>query len=129
MFTVRGCGPRPTPKLEDHPLSAVRDCLFSIFAATLCTWRMSLHLQPEDVPWILIPLCIFLMKLLKDTSRVAFGFSDFSICFCETSSPGQAQALQLGFDSHQGRGFSLLRHIKNTFGAHQDSCPLGIRSS
>jgi hypothetical protein len=27
--------PRPTTKLEDHPLSAVRDCLFSIFAATL----------------------------------------------------------------------------------------------
>jgi hypothetical protein len=27
--------PRPTPKLEDHLLSAVRDCLFSIFAATL----------------------------------------------------------------------------------------------
>jgi len=26
--------PRPTPKLDDHPLSAVRDCLFSIFAAT-----------------------------------------------------------------------------------------------
>jgi hypothetical protein len=27
--------PRPTPKLEDHPLSAVRDCLFNIFTATL----------------------------------------------------------------------------------------------
>jgi hypothetical protein len=27
--------PRPTPKLEDHPLLAVRDCLFDIFAATL----------------------------------------------------------------------------------------------
>jgi hypothetical protein len=27
--------PRPTPKLEDHPLSAVRDCLFSIFTAIL----------------------------------------------------------------------------------------------
>jgi hypothetical protein len=27
--------PRPTTKLEDHPLSAVRDCLFNIFAATL----------------------------------------------------------------------------------------------
>ena len=26
---------RPTPKLEDHPVSAVRDCLFKIFAATL----------------------------------------------------------------------------------------------
>jgi hypothetical protein len=27
--------PRPTSKLQDHPLSAVRDCLFNIFAATL----------------------------------------------------------------------------------------------
>jgi hypothetical protein len=27
--------PRPTPKLEDHPLSAVRYCLFHIFAAAL----------------------------------------------------------------------------------------------
>jgi len=26
--------PRPTLKLEDHPLSAVRDCLFNLFAAT-----------------------------------------------------------------------------------------------
>jgi len=25
----------PTPKLEGHPLSAARDCLFNIFAATL----------------------------------------------------------------------------------------------
>jgi hypothetical protein len=27
--------PRPNPKLEDHPLLAVRYCLFNIFAATL----------------------------------------------------------------------------------------------
>jgi hypothetical protein len=27
--------PRLTPKLEDHTLSAVRDCLFNILAATL----------------------------------------------------------------------------------------------
>jgi hypothetical protein len=27
--------PRPAPKLEDDPLSAVRDCLFNLFAATL----------------------------------------------------------------------------------------------
>jgi hypothetical protein len=33
--------PRPTPKLEDYPLSAVRDCLFSIFAATFCIWKPS----------------------------------------------------------------------------------------
>jgi hypothetical protein len=32
--------PRPTPKLEDHPLSAVCD-LFNIFAATLQNWRES----------------------------------------------------------------------------------------
>jgi len=29
--------PRPTPELEDFPMSAVRDCLFSIFAATFHT--------------------------------------------------------------------------------------------
>jgi len=34
--------PRPTPKLKDHPLSAVRDCLFNIF------WRSLLYPQPED---------------------------------------------------------------------------------
>ena len=39
--------PRPTPKLEDHPLPAVRDCLFSTFAATLKVWKQFLHLQPE----------------------------------------------------------------------------------
>jgi hypothetical protein len=40
--------PRPTPKLEDHPLSAARNCLFNIFTATLRTWRTSLHPQPEN---------------------------------------------------------------------------------
>jgi hypothetical protein len=38
---------RPTPKLEDHPLSAVRDC---IFAANLHIRRPFLHPQPEDAP-------------------------------------------------------------------------------
>jgi hypothetical protein len=42
--------PRPTPKLEDHPLSAVRDCLFNLFAATLHIRRPFLHLQPEEAP-------------------------------------------------------------------------------
>jgi hypothetical protein len=27
--------PRPNPKLEDHPLSAVHGCLFNLFTATL----------------------------------------------------------------------------------------------
>jgi hypothetical protein len=36
--------PRPTPKLEDHALSAVRDYVFNIFAATLhIGGRSSIH--------------------------------------------------------------------------------------
>jgi hypothetical protein len=42
--------PCPTPKLEGHPLSAVRDCLFNVFAATLHIRRPFLHPQPEDAP-------------------------------------------------------------------------------
>jgi hypothetical protein len=37
--------PRPTPKLENHPLSAVCDCLFSIFAATYLEAVSSIHTQ------------------------------------------------------------------------------------
>jgi hypothetical protein len=36
--------PRPTHKREDHPLSAIHDCLFSISGDRL------LHPQPEDAP-------------------------------------------------------------------------------
>jgi hypothetical protein len=43
--------PRPTPKLEDHPLSAVRDCLFNVFAAILHIRRPFLNPQPEYAPW------------------------------------------------------------------------------
>jgi len=32
--------PRPTPKLEDHPLSAVRDCLFNIFRSSIRNLKM-----------------------------------------------------------------------------------------
>jgi hypothetical protein len=44
--------PHPTPKLEDHPLSAVHDSLFNIFAATHIHIYGGhfLHPQPEDVP-------------------------------------------------------------------------------
>jgi hypothetical protein len=43
FYGVGLLAPRPTPKLEDHPLSFVRGCLFNIFA-------VSLHPQLEDVP-------------------------------------------------------------------------------
>jgi len=40
--------PRPPTKLEDHPLSAVRDCLFNTLAATFHFWRPCLHPQLKD---------------------------------------------------------------------------------
>jgi hypothetical protein len=40
----------PTSKLKDHPLSAVHNCLFNIFAATLHIWRPSPPSAPEDAP-------------------------------------------------------------------------------
>ena len=40
----------PTSKLEDRLLSAVRDCLFNTFAATLHIWRLFLHPRREDAP-------------------------------------------------------------------------------
>ena len=42
--------PRPIPKLEGHPFSAVRDCLLSVFTATLHIRRPFLHPQPEEAP-------------------------------------------------------------------------------
>jgi hypothetical protein len=42
--------PRPTLNLEDHLVSAVRECLFNIFAATLHICRPFLQPQPEDAP-------------------------------------------------------------------------------
>jgi hypothetical protein len=39
--------PRPTLKLEDHPLSASRDCLFNVFAATVHIWRPT----PPSATW------------------------------------------------------------------------------
>jgi hypothetical protein len=38
--------PRPTPKLDDHPLLAVHDCLFNI-AVTIHIWRPS----PPSATW------------------------------------------------------------------------------
>jgi hypothetical protein len=52
-FCVKGFSvPSPTPKLENHPLSAVRSGLFNIFSATLRIWRPFLHPQPKDAPYL-----------------------------------------------------------------------------
>jgi len=41
FYGEESLAPRPTPNLEDHPLSVVRDCLFNILTATLRSWRPS----------------------------------------------------------------------------------------
>jgi len=43
-------GLRPTLKLEEHPLTAVRERLFNILAATLHIWRTCPPPQPENEP-------------------------------------------------------------------------------
>jgi hypothetical protein len=40
----------PNPQAGGPPLSAIRDCLFDIFAATIHTIGRFLHPQPEDAP-------------------------------------------------------------------------------
>jgi hypothetical protein len=47
FFMLRSSCSTPTPKLEDHPLLVVRDCLFNIFAVTLRIWRPS----PPSATW------------------------------------------------------------------------------
>ena len=48
FYSEEFLAPCLTPKLEDHPLSAVCVFLFSIFTATLHNWRPFLHPQPDD---------------------------------------------------------------------------------
>jgi hypothetical protein len=40
--------PRLTPKLEKNALSAVRDCLFTIFVVTSISVGRLVHLEPDD---------------------------------------------------------------------------------
>jgi len=42
--------PCPTPKVEDHHLSAIRDCLFKNISSYPPYWRPFLHPQPEEAP-------------------------------------------------------------------------------
>jgi hypothetical protein len=50
VFDEEFLAPRPTHNLEDHSLSAIRDCLLNIFAAALHICMPFLHQQPEDAP-------------------------------------------------------------------------------
>jgi len=51
IFYGEELAPRPTPKLEGHRLSTVRDCLFNVFFCSYPPyWRPFFNAQPEDAP-------------------------------------------------------------------------------
>ena len=64
--------PHPTPKLKDHPLSVVRDCLFNIFAATL-------HIESIPGHWGFfpghqtVPSALGSTQPLKMSTRIFLG--------------------------------------------------------
>jgi len=80
MFYREGLlAPRPTPKLEDHPLSVVHDCLFNLFAATLHIGGRILRKRHAVVTgtrytWIHFIL-FFIIINLKFTNSSAFNMT------------------------------------------------------
>jgi len=55
--------PRPILKLEGHPLSAVHDCMYSIFIATLHIWRLSRKDVKMDHNFEFIRSCLYARAL------------------------------------------------------------------
>jgi len=59
---------RPSPKLEDHSLSAVRDCLFNILAATLHNGDRSSVRNRKTHRYVVTGTC--LSRLAVNTSNI-----------------------------------------------------------
>jgi hypothetical protein len=60
--------PRPTQKLEDHPLSAVCNCLFSIFAATFHIWKLTTKMIIIIMVMVMVVMIIQFLFILRATS-------------------------------------------------------------
>jgi len=66
LFVHSTLAPRPTPKLEDHPLLAIRDCLFNIFTAIfLIGWYRGIIVVKVAVLQIGKSLVLFQMVSLE----------------------------------------------------------------
>jgi hypothetical protein len=74
--------PRPNPKPEDHPLSAVRDCLFNIFAATLHIGGRSSNRNPRTLHAV-VTGPTYNMAVLKLRSKNAVS----GYCQCVQNGP------------------------------------------
>jgi hypothetical protein len=109
--------PRPTPKLEDHPLSAVRDCLFNIFAAALHDWRTPLPVDFDNYDF-----------QTKGYHLKNFVFSDVAPCrSCVNRRFGWMHRLHLQFRRIRERTTSVNKWLQPS--AHADSSLEAIRSS
>jgi hypothetical protein len=65
--------PRPTPNLEAHPLSTVRDCLFSISAATIHMW-MPLKWHTDHKKSFYIPTSESVCVIQDSSVGIALGY-------------------------------------------------------
>jgi hypothetical protein len=66
---------RIPPRLEDHPSSAIRNCLFNKFVATLHIWRPSPSSATSEraIPWWKEPtwsVCIYVQCLTNDVAEI-----------------------------------------------------------
>ena len=57
--------PHPTPKLEDHPSSAVRDCLFNLLGRPRRRWEDNIKMDIQEVGGS----CGDWMELAQDRDR------------------------------------------------------------
>jgi hypothetical protein len=102
-FLRRGLlAPRPTPKLEDHPSSAVRCCLFNLFTPTLhIGGRSSIH-NPRTRHALVTgthihgkPITPIIQITLKDGHSKLFQTSLLiyhSVIYCDASCHGNVHS-------------------------------------
>lgn len=69
------CSPLSVTKVRDHPISAVRDCLFSILVATLHIWRKSSPsvIRKRTIPrWLETHLAC--CEMLNNSLKISISF-------------------------------------------------------
>jgi len=81
--------PHPTPKLEDHPLSAIRQCLFDIFAATfhigghssICNLRMYHAAVTRTRLSRAMRICVQITPGIHDIHIPESGHRNWNFCY------------------------------------------------
>jgi len=112
--------PRPNLKLEDHPLSAFRDCIFDIFAATLHIGRRfstrNLRTRHAVVPGTHVS-----WDRHNEAQCLKFIKGLLPICECTRTSWGSASKI-MNESFHRSQNVSLiyteLQTLAETLGSH-----------